>query len=112
MKKTICLNMIVKNETKNLERLFKSLHKVIDYYVIHDTGSTDGTPEKIKEILGNYNISGEIHHEKWKNFGYNRQKAIDSLINSDYKADSDTKRKITTYGKFLCIANSWIKQNE
>ena len=33
MKKTICLNMIVKNESKNLERLFKSLYKVIDYYV-------------------------------------------------------------------------------
>jgi len=87
MKKTICLNMIVKNESKNLERLFKSLYKVIDYYVIHDTGSTDGTPEKIKEILGNYGISGEIHYEKWKNFGYNRQKAFDSLINSKYKAD-------------------------
>ena len=33
---------------KILEKLFKSVHKVIDYYVIHDTGSTDGTPELIK----------------------------------------------------------------
>ena len=29
MKKTICLNMIVKNESKNLHRLFKSLHEVM-----------------------------------------------------------------------------------
>ena len=44
--------MIVKNETKNLEKLFKSIHEVVDYYVIHDTGSTDGTPELIKETYG------------------------------------------------------------
>ena len=67
MKNTICLNMIVKNETKNIKRLFKSLYDVIDYYVIHDTGSTDGTPELIKKIMNNYDISGEIFHEKWKN---------------------------------------------
>ena len=87
MKPTICLNMIVKNETKNLKRLFKSLHKVIDYYVIHDTGSTDGTPEMIRNIMNNYDISGEIFHEEWINFGINRQKALESAINSSFPAD-------------------------
>lgn len=87
MSPKICLNMIVKNETKVLPRLFKSLYKVIDYYVIHDTGSTDGTPEMIKEIMDNYDISGEVFHEEWVDFGINRQKALESVINSDYKAD-------------------------
>lgn len=87
MQPTICLNMIVKNETKNLERLFKSLHNVIDYYVIHDTGSTDGTPEMIMNIMNNYDISGEIFHEKWVNFGVNRQKALESAIKSKFPAD-------------------------
>ena len=87
MKKTICLNMIVKNESKNLQRLIKSLHEVIDYYVIHDTGSTDGTPELIKEIMGSYDISGEIFHEEWVNFGVNRQKALESVINSNFNPD-------------------------
>ena len=54
MKNTICLNMIVKNETKNIKRLFKSLYDEIDYYVIHDTGSTDGTPEFIKKMMNSY----------------------------------------------------------
>ena len=87
MTSTICLNMIVKNETKNLERLFKSVHNVIDYYVIHDTGSTDGTPEMIKNLMNNYDISGEIFHEEWVNFGVNRQKALESAINSKFKPD-------------------------
>ena len=54
--------------------LFKSLYKVIDYYVIHDTGSTDGTPEMIKEIMDNYDISGEVFEEEWVDFGINRKK--------------------------------------
>ena len=87
MKKTICLNMIVKNETKNLRRLFKSLQKVIDYYVIHDTGSTDGTQGLIKEVMGGYDISGEIIEEEWVNFGVNRQKALESVVNSKYNPD-------------------------
>ncbi len=87
MKKTICLNMIVKNESKNLNRLFKSLHEVIDYYIIHDTGSTDGTQGLIKKIMDSYGISGEIIEEDWVNFGINRQKALDSVINSNYNPD-------------------------
>lgn len=87
MKNTICLNMIVKNETKNIKRLFKSLYEVIDYYVIHDTGSTDGTQELIKEVMDSYGISGEIIEEEWVNFGVNRQKALESVLNSKYKSD-------------------------
>ena len=87
MKNTICLNMIVKNETKNIKRLFKSLYDVIDYYVIHDTGSTDGTQQLIKEVMDSYGISGEIIEEEWVNFGVNRQKALESVLNSKYKSD-------------------------
>ena len=85
MSSTICLNMIVKNETKNLEKLFKSVHEIIDYYVIHDTGSTDGTPEMITKIMNSYGISGEIYYENWVNFGYNRQKALESAYKSKFK---------------------------
>ena len=87
MSSTICLNMIVKNETKNLKKLFESIHEVIDYYVIHDTGSSDGTPEFIKKMMNSYDISGEIFHEEWKNFGHNRQKALESAYNSDFNPD-------------------------
>jgi hypothetical protein len=46
----ICLNMIVKNEKAVLERLFQSVAPVIDYFVIVDTGSTQGTPDFILEL--------------------------------------------------------------
>ena len=39
----ICLNMIVKNESKVILRLFNSVYKFIDSYCICDTGSTDDT---------------------------------------------------------------------
>ena len=48
--------MIVKNESKRLPTLFESLKDAIDYYVIVDTGSTDNTPELIKELMDGYGI--------------------------------------------------------
>ena len=40
IKKTICLNMIVKNERPVIERCLNSVKEKIDYWVIVDTGST------------------------------------------------------------------------
>lgn len=82
---TICLNMIVKNESKTLPKCFKSIKDIISYYVISDTGSEDGTPELIKEIMDGYGIKGEVHHHKWENFGANRQLALEPTIGkADY----------------------------
>ena len=48
-KKTICLNMIVKNEAHIIADTLEHLDKFIkfDYWVISDTGSTDATKEII-----------------------------------------------------------------
>ncbi len=71
---TICLNMIVKNETKVIRRCLESLKPMIDYWVIVDTGSTDGTQEMIKEFMKD--IPGELHERPWVNFGHNRNEAL------------------------------------
>ena len=42
---SICLNMIVKNESAIIRRLFDSVLPIIDTYCICDTGSTDNTKE-------------------------------------------------------------------
>ena len=76
----ICLNMIVKNETKVLDRLFKSVKDFVDYYVIVDTGSTDGTPEFIRERMAAYGIAGEVHSREWVNFGVNRNQSLQLAI--------------------------------
>lgn len=82
----ICLSMIVKNEEKVLPRLFRSLHDYIDYYVIVDTGSTDGTIALIQREMAAYGIDGEVHERAWVNFGVNRQQALDLAVEAN-KAD-------------------------
>ena len=75
-KVTICLNMIVKNESKIITRLLESVLPIIDTYLICDTGSTDNTSNIIKTFFDKHNITGEIINEPFKNFGYNRTFAI------------------------------------
>lgn len=72
--KTVCLNMIVKNETRVIRRCLDSVRPMIDYWVIVDTGSTDGTQEMIKEYMKD--VPGELHERSWINFGHNRNEAL------------------------------------
>ena len=72
----ICLNMIVKNESKIIQRCFESLKSIVDYIVITDTGSTDNTVEIMNAYLTDNNVEGQIFYEPWKNFGYNRTNSI------------------------------------
>lgn len=81
-KKTICVNMIVKDETKVITRCLESVRPIIDYWVIVDTGSRDGTQQMIKEYMKD--VPGELHETPWKNFGYNRN---DALMRARGKAD-------------------------
>lgn len=73
---TICLNMIVKNESKVITRCLTSMLPIIDYWVIVDTGSTDGTQKVIKDFMASKNVPGELHERPWKNFGHNRNEAL------------------------------------
>ena len=50
-KKTICLNMIVKNESQVIEKCLASVKPLIDYWVIVDTGSSDDTQQITKKIF-------------------------------------------------------------
>lgn len=77
---TICLNMIVKNESHIiLETLDNLCQKInFDYWVISDTGSEDNTVELITDFFGKRNIKGEIHYHEWKNFSHNRNLALEA----------------------------------
>lgn len=73
----LCLNMIVKNESKIIERLMSSVLSIIDCYCICDTGSTDDTAEKIRAFMATAGKPGEVYSEPFKNFGYNRTHALE-----------------------------------
>jgi len=74
MTRSICLNMIVKNEAKVIRRCLDSVRPFIVHFVIVDTGSADGTQDIIREHL--CDISGEVFERPWKNFGHNRSEAL------------------------------------
>lgn len=75
---TLCLNMIVKNESGVITKLMESVYKIIDYYVICDTGSTDNTIKLITDFFLEKNIPGEIINKPFENFGYNRTYALNA----------------------------------
>lgn len=74
-KQTVCLNMIVKNEAPIIRRCLDSVKDKIDYWVIVDTGSEDGTQGVIQEHMKD--IPGELYERPWKNWGETRSEAFD-----------------------------------
>lgn len=101
MKKTICLNMIVKDEAHIIVKTLKNLTSYIkfDYWIISDTGSTDNTKELIKQFFKKAKIPGELIETPWKNFGYNRTFALEKAYKkTDYVFIFDADDEI--YGNF------------
>jgi glycosyltransferase involved in cell wall biosynthesis len=75
---SVCLNMIVKNESKIIQRMLATVVQYIDTYVICDTGSTDDTKAKIVEFFAQHpHIQhGKIINEPFRDFEYNRTFAL------------------------------------
>lgn len=97
--------MIVKNESKCIQRCLKHVKPYINYAVVCDTGSDDNTVELIKEAFEMFNIEGEVHQDKWINFGENRQLSLERCKGKgDYVLILDAD-EIIVKGDFLPIKN-------
>ncbi|MGA2037171.1 MAG: glycosyltransferase, partial [Acidimicrobiales bacterium] len=72
---TICLAMIVKNESAVIERCLRAALGNFDSWVIVDTGSDDDTCERIEAILAG--VPGRLEHRPWVDFGHNRTELME-----------------------------------
>ena len=66
----IVMITMFKNESKSILRMLNSCLPYVDYYVMQDNGSTDGTDEIAKKFLLDNQRSGEIYfcEDGWKGF--------------------------------------------
>lgn len=104
--KKIGLCLIVKNEAHVIERCLNSVKPLIDYVLICDTGSTDGTISVIESWLAKNKMPGKVDRHLWRNFAVNRSaalRAIKALNVVDYALmiDADEVLEITTDVKEL-----------
>lgn len=89
-KKTKILMMsMFKNEANTIGRMLESCYKYIDYYVLQDNGSTDGTPEVVANFFKDKNIPGFVYkvEEGWVGFGWNRDHLVQTAQKSIHGCD-------------------------
>ncbi|MEO6323155.1 MAG: hypothetical protein ABIQ65_00845, partial [Thermoanaerobaculia bacterium] len=72
----LCLNMIVKDEAAILERCLSAAAPELDYWVICDTGSSDGTQELVRSFFASRGIPGELHEIPFVDFSESRNRAL------------------------------------
>lgn len=76
---TVTLFMIVKNESKIIERCLLSMKDNIDHIVITDTGSTDDTVTIIETFLQTHHIPGKVFRDVFQNFGQSRTQSYRNM---------------------------------
>jgi glycosyltransferase involved in cell wall biosynthesis len=101
MKPTICLNVIVKDETPMIRRCLESVRPLIDSWVIVDTGSTDGTQDVIRDVYGD--LPGELYERPWRGFDGSRTEAIElARARADYLLFVDADDVMEMVPAFAC----------
>jgi len=102
----ICLAMIVKNEMHNMRKCLESVKDVINYWVICDTGSTDGTQQFIKDLMTEWNIPGELHERPWVDFATNRTESLQlARDKGDYTLVMDADDYLEVQGDISALRN-------
>jgi hypothetical protein len=70
---------IVKDEATVIERCLDSVRTLVDYVLIVDTGSSDGTQRVVARWLETHDIPGQVLERPWRNFRDNRNESIEAL---------------------------------
>lgn len=78
---------MVANESHVIERMLESCYKYIDYWIIQDNGSKDGTQDIIRNFFHTKNIPGFLYETEWKFPGYNRDHALQRCLQFGHEFD-------------------------
>jgi len=93
---TICFATMCKNEEHCIRKTLESVAPFIDTWVVCDTGSTDKTCEIVEEFFREKGIVGELFHDEWKRFDYNKSLLFERCQNrADYIMHFDADDYIT-----------------
>jgi len=93
----IVLILMIRNESKIIERCLKAVEGIVDAICVHDTGSTDNTCGIVNEFL--VGRTGCLTTSEWKNFGHNRTLSFQNA--RDYVRDTLKWDLEQTYGLLL-----------
>ena len=97
---SICVSMIVKNESNIICRFLDSIKSFVDYICICDTGSTDNTIEVIEKYFIENNLKGHVFSKEFVNFAENRNYALEkSREYGDYILLLDADMKLVNSEK-------------
>ena len=72
------------NEIVNVDRLWEIFGPVVDKYVVCDSGSTDGTQNRLRELAGDKLLLIETDAIKINGYGYARTKLIEYCEGADW----------------------------
>lgn len=73
--------MIAKDEAEVITRALDSVRPLIDYALVCDTGSSDGTQQIVADWLKAHGVAGKVISEPWRDFAYNRSYVLAELRN-------------------------------
>ena len=76
---TIGLCMIVRDVAAIITRCLDSVRRLVDFVMIEDTGSSDGTQDVIRDYIARVGLSGEVVDAPWQDFASNRSAALTRL---------------------------------
>jgi len=70
----LSLVSIVKNEAGNFQKTLESVKPYIDWWTVVDTGSTDGTPDLVREVM--HDVPGHLEEAPFIDFATTRNEAL------------------------------------
>ncbi len=99
------LHMIVKDEAQVIERCLLSVRDLLAWWVVSDTGSTDGTQEIVRRTMAG--VPGLLIERPWVSFGHNRQEALEAARTLEHSRADDYTLWIDADEQLVDAPDGW-----